>query len=231
MYPCHSVPSSRQVNLLMTKYMIRDNTLHIRNTNNQISKSNITFITIQKSICACSRVFCSVIVCLNICVCAYLLQNNIRMYNQINIHRSEVYCGSAFEPGSSGLPYYCTPPVCVPAVLGALTVWRKNNKMTKIMDLLSCLFPISMKKNGKRSGDNTNPKIIHTQPTYNRTLSPFTRDLTGTPIISHTTPLHATTLHYALTSSTRHVSKLCKIVFYEPDLPECRIFRLLRSKF
>jgi len=57
------------------------------------------------------------------------------------------------------------------------------------------------------------------------------RDLTGTPILSHTTPLHATTLHYALTSSTRHVSKLCKIVFYEPDLLECRIFRLLRSKF
>ena len=27
---------------------------------------------------------------------------------QINIHRSEVHCGSAFEPGASGLPYYCT---------------------------------------------------------------------------------------------------------------------------
>ena len=30
---------------------------------------------------------------------------------------------SAFEPGTSGLPYYCTPPVCVPDVLGALAVW------------------------------------------------------------------------------------------------------------
>ena len=36
--------------------------------------------------------------------------------------RSKVQCGS--EPGASGLPYYCTPPVCVPAVLGGLAVWR-----------------------------------------------------------------------------------------------------------
>ena len=28
----------------------------------------------------------------------------------------------AFEPGDSGLPYYCTPPVCVPDVIGALAV-------------------------------------------------------------------------------------------------------------
>jgi len=47
---------------------------------------------------------------------------------QINIHRSEVYCGRAFEPGGSGLPYYCTPPVCVPAVLGAPAVWRFSKK-------------------------------------------------------------------------------------------------------
>jgi len=30
---------------------------------------------------------------------------------------------SAFEPGAYGLPYYCTPPVCVPVVLGGLSVW------------------------------------------------------------------------------------------------------------
>jgi len=41
-----------------------------------------------------------------------------------NTHVSKVHCGSAFEPGTSGLPYYCTPPVCVPAVIGALAVWR-----------------------------------------------------------------------------------------------------------
>jgi len=79
-------------------------------------------------ICACSCLFCSVIVCLYICVCACLLQNNMRMYNQINIHGSEVHCGSAFEPGGSGLPYYCTPPVRVPAVLCALAVWRLSTK-------------------------------------------------------------------------------------------------------
>jgi len=33
-----------------------------------------------------------------------------------------VHCGSAFEPGASGLPYYGTPPV----VIGALAVWRQN---------------------------------------------------------------------------------------------------------
>jgi len=43
---------------------------------------------------------------------------------QINIHRAEVHCGSAFEQGGSGLPYYCTPPVRVPDVLCALAVWR-----------------------------------------------------------------------------------------------------------
>jgi hypothetical protein len=29
---------------------------------------------------------------------------------------------------SGRAPYYCTPPVTVPAVLGGLTVWRHNNK-------------------------------------------------------------------------------------------------------
>ena len=142
-----------QTSKLTHDKVIRDKILHIRNTNNQISKSNITFITIQKSICACSRVFCSVIVCLNICVCAYLLQNNIRMYNEINIHRSEVYCGSAFEPGSSGLPYYCTPPVCVPAVLGALAVWRLSTNKKKAgsaSHVAGCLLTTPCSRNGAR---------------------------------------------------------------------------------
>jgi len=32
-------------------------------------------------------------------------------------------------PSSRSLPgpYYCTPPVCVPDVIGALAVWRQNN--------------------------------------------------------------------------------------------------------
>jgi len=51
---------------------------------------------------------------------------------QINIHRSEVHCGSAVESGGSSLPYYCTPPVCVPAVLGALAVWRLSKIKNRI---------------------------------------------------------------------------------------------------
>ena len=42
-----------------------------------------------------------------------------------------VHCRSAFEPGGSGLPYYCAPPVCIPAVLGALAVWRLSTKTKK----------------------------------------------------------------------------------------------------
>jgi len=45
---------------------------------------------------------------------------------------SKVHCGSAFEPGASGLPYYCTPPVCVPDVIVALPVCRQNIK-TKVV--------------------------------------------------------------------------------------------------
>jgi len=42
-----------------------------------------------------------------------------------------IYMYIAFEPGASGLPYYCTPPVCVPDVIGALVVWRQNNNPKK----------------------------------------------------------------------------------------------------
>jgi len=42
--------------------------------------------------------------------------------------KSMVHCGSAFEPGASRQPHYCTPPVCVPDVIGALAVWRQNIK-------------------------------------------------------------------------------------------------------
>jgi len=38
------------------------------------------------------------------------------------------YCGSALGPGASGLPYYCTPPVCIPDVIRGVAVWRHNNK-------------------------------------------------------------------------------------------------------
>jgi len=36
--------------------------------------------------------------------------------------------GVTSKQGAAGLPYYCTPPVCVPDVLGALAVWRQTKK-------------------------------------------------------------------------------------------------------
>jgi len=39
----------------------------------------------------------------------------------------KVHCGSAPEPGASGLPYYCTPLVCVPVVIRGLAVCLHNN--------------------------------------------------------------------------------------------------------
>jgi len=41
------------------------------------------------------------------------------------------HCGSALGPGASGLPYYCAPLVCVPDIIGGLTVWRHNKPKTK----------------------------------------------------------------------------------------------------
>jgi len=59
----------------------------------------------------------------------------------VYVSKFEVHCGNAFEPGASGLPYYCTPPVCVPDVLDTLAVWR-----------------LTKKKNYKAI-----PQVIHTQ--------------------------------------------------------------------
>jgi len=61
---------------------------------------------------------------------------NIQIYSlQYEIRVSKVHCGSDFEPGDSGLPYYCTAPVCVPDVIGALGVWWHNNKKTKTQSM------------------------------------------------------------------------------------------------
>jgi len=56
-------------------------------------------------------------VCLHVCAYAF---------------KFKVDFGSAFEPGTSGLPYCCTPPVCVPAEIGELPVWRHNQKKKKL---------------------------------------------------------------------------------------------------
>jgi len=77
-------------------------------------------------------VFCSIsVLFVYMCVlhvCAY-------------VFKIKVHCGSALRPDASGLPFYCTPLVCVPAVLGGLNVW------------LVCLFVcggITTQKNPKK---------------------------------------------------------------------------------
>jgi len=73
-------------------------------------------------------------------------------------------CGSAFEPGASGLPYYCTPPVCVPDVLGALGVWRQNNKKKSCCDWRAiCVDSKPTKK--KKSIQGTFPAGVMFQET------------------------------------------------------------------
>ena len=65
----------------------------------------------------------------------------------VRASKFKVHCGSVFEPGASGLPYYCTPPGCVPDVIGALAVWRQNNQKRKnrswssVYNLVFMAFP------------------------------------------------------------------------------------------
>jgi len=63
--------------------------------------------------------------------------NTLQTYKYIHfktaIHLStEVHCGSAFGPSASWLPSYCTPPVCVPAVIWGPAVWRHNKSRQNI---------------------------------------------------------------------------------------------------
>jgi len=69
---------------------------------------------------ACLRIcalFYFYLVCLHVCAYAF---------------KFKVHCRSALGSGAAGLPYYYTPPVCVPAVLGGLAVWRHTNKKTNV---------------------------------------------------------------------------------------------------
>jgi len=134
------VSSSKQINLLMTKYMMHKKIEHIRKINNEISESqsNITFFTSQTTFAHVH--VCFVLLSPFVCIFAYVLvcfKTICGMYNQIDIHRSKVHCGSAFEPGSSVLPYYCIPSVCVPVVLGALAVWRLSTKKKSLTQVSS----------------------------------------------------------------------------------------------
>jgi len=69
--------------------------------------------------------------CFLMCIMFYF--SFIRLHVCAFAIHSMVHCGSAFEPGTSGLPYYCTPPVCVPDVLGALAVWWQKKTRSSVL--------------------------------------------------------------------------------------------------
>jgi len=107
--------------------------IHMLNINNEMSKSNIQSITIQNKSVILYACFVLFIVCLYICVCECLLHNN----NDKTKHKNNTCvrgwlrkCRS-IRSGASGLPYYCTPRVCIPAVLRLLAVCRHYKPKTK----------------------------------------------------------------------------------------------------
>ena len=64
-------------------------------------------------------VVCLFFFCLYVCVCLYFqIQGPLQECRSI-------------RPGASGLPYYCTPRVCVPDVIALLAVWRHNKPKPK----------------------------------------------------------------------------------------------------
>ena len=66
-------------------------------------KSTIKFVPIQNQSVIVHVYFVLFIVCVYICVCECVLENN----NHKTKHKNGTNCGSTFEPGASGLPYYC----------------------------------------------------------------------------------------------------------------------------
>ena len=102
-----------------------------------MSKSNIKSITIQNQSVIVYVCFVLFIVCLYTCVCECLSQNN----NHKAKHKSNNSCGSAFELGASGLPYYCTS-ICV----RSCCTWRA-----------SCVDSKQKQKTKKQSPSTNNP--------------------------------------------------------------------------
>jgi len=78
------------------------------------------------------------VACLWMCVLFYV--SFVCLHVCVYASKFKVHCGSASEPGASGLPYYCTPPVCVPDVIGALAVWRHKNKQKNFVSCPGCVM-------------------------------------------------------------------------------------------
>jgi len=74
--------------------------------NNQINKYDYLLNINYCSTC----VFFIYFPCFLMCILLYF--SFIRLHVCAFVIRSKVHCGSAFEPGASGLPYYCTS-ICV----------------------------------------------------------------------------------------------------------------------
>ena len=106
----------------------------IINITNEISNSKIEFIPIHNTSVVSHVCFVLFIVCLYICVCECLLQNN----NHKTKYKDTTTSGSAFEPGGSGLPYCCTT-ICV----RSWCTWRA-----------SCVAKTKTKKNQEKSIGN-----------------------------------------------------------------------------
>ena len=72
------------------------------------------------------------VLCFFMCILFYVFFIWLHVY-AFAIH-SMVHYGSAFQPGASGLPYYCasTWARSFPAVLGALAVWIQNQKTNQV---------------------------------------------------------------------------------------------------
>jgi len=61
-------------------------------------------------------------------MCVLFYSSFVCLYVYTYDFKSKVHCGSALGPGASRLPYYCTPLVCVPAVLGGSAGDDKTTK-------------------------------------------------------------------------------------------------------
>ena len=101
------------------------------------------------------------------------------------IQTCDMNCGSAFELGASRLPNYCTPPVCVLAVLGALAVWRQNtNKKIAfhVLPLSQCArkgrfrwFLTSLRRSARNfDGVVHRPSHLKKIASHHATSAPFT---------------------------------------------------------
>jgi len=72
------------------------------------------------------------------CVCVFLhIQSPLRECRSI-------------RSGASGLPYYCTPLVCISVVIGLLIVWRLNKPKTK--NHMQAVMWLPIRSYGKGTG-------------------------------------------------------------------------------